>query len=279
MDPVKSTSEPTPAPTDPTPAPAPTDPTPTPAPTDPTPTPTPETKEDTVPKSELDELKTAFETFKEEQDSKVEGLQDSLDSTLEELAMKSGQAITDPAPADPTSTPTKPTATPATPATPAPVKPETEIEKGLEDALKEDKDFRTKTESFMEETKSKEVQRSLEVEVAKALKDYPEAKEDDILRAVEDGKEEDNPNQIDVLAKASSEARVKDKETIKSEYEEELRAKLQKEKEGDISVPQSQSTPTSPKSPDSSEAVPPALQEEHEWAAAIEKSKAEKGGE
>ncbi|MCK4307096.1 hypothetical protein KAW50_02590 [candidate division WOR-3 bacterium] len=188
-------------------------------------------------------------------EGKIDSLQDSLDSALEEMALKGGVPPIEEEPISPlikegaedevTKTETPPLKTET-----ETVKPEKEttpskesgsnIESKLEEAIEEDRQFR-------DGVLLREEVRDLKDEMKDVLELYPEANREEILRDVEDGIEEDNPNQVEVLAKTSAERRQKLVEDTKTKYEEELRAKLTKEQEGGISVPQSPGAPTAPK--------------------------------
>lgn len=142
------------------------------------------------------------------------------------------------------------------------------VEKEIEKSIKEDQDFR-------DNILMREEVRDLKDEVKDALEIFPNADEEEIYLGIEDGVEEDNPDQIEVLAKASHERRDRERSEMKNSLEDELKGKLKKEEEGGISVPQS---PGSPSAPQKSPEEPPkesAGNDDSEWESALEKSKAE----
>lgn len=232
---------------------------------------TPKEKEDLVPKSELEELRKELEGYKEEAESKIESLQDSLDSALEDIALRGRTPEAEPegeAPEGP-----EPSENPEGEGEPEEGSEEVNVEGEIEKAIKED-------ESFREEILLKEETRDLKEELAEALRRFPEADEEEILLDIEDGIEEDNPNQVLTLAEASHNRRVSEAEHMKRTLEEDLKAKLGKESEGEISVPQSGGSPTSsetPKAPPEKEkgSTSP-LEEEEEWFDALRKAKADR---
>lgn len=220
------------------------------------------------------DLKEATETI-ETQGGRIESLQDSLESAMEELTLKKT-----PAPATPAPTPekkpeekteeTKPEGTEAK----APEKPAGELEEKLQEAVDDDKEFR-------EETILRHEISDLKEEMTDALKKYPQASEKDIYLGIEDGLEEDNPNQVEVLAKASHEGQVVAKEKLTSEIKEDLKVTLKKEAEGGHSLPQSQGTPSTSEKPQKVAAIPESqkLNTESEWDDALTKAKAEGASE
>jgi len=239
------------------------------------PAPAVEPKVETIPKEEFDKLKSDYEAYKDESESKIENLQDSLDSALEDVAMKSGRLDTEDEEDEPKAPVPKEPEIPEIPKErEKPIEGEVNIEKEIESAIKEDQEFKQDYQQFKERTLLKEEAEDLRDELSSVLPKYPEADKDRILRDIEDGIEEGNPRQVEVLAKASHEARLKFKTDIKTQTEEELRAKLKIEQEGGKSVPQSQGTPSAPSAPTAEpKGVSSPIDEDLEWGEALGKAK------
>ena len=214
----------------------------------------------------------------EEMEGKIEALQDSLDAALEELAMKN-----DPPKADPDSFfPDEVPFTPQPVSKPKPVEEkvaaETEkeiseeddnIESEIESAINRD-------ESFRESMLLREEARDIKDELREALRNYPEADEDEILRGIEDGEEENSSNQIELLAEHSAERIKAERSGLRKTIEDEVRAELSKESEGGTSIPQSPASPkVSSEQPGDGKFKAGTLSEESDWGSAIKQAKAE----
>lgn len=212
----------------------------------------------------------ALETGQEEIGGKMDSMQESLDSALEEIALKGGTPEADPT--TPKTEPAKETEvegkTEEKKEVPAEEK---NVEKEIDAAITEDQKFR-------DEIMLKEELRDLKDEIKDVKEVYPEADENEVLLNIEDGIEEDNSNQIEVLAKASHEKHVREKEEFKNSIEGELKAKIQKESEGDLSVPQSGGSPPATHKPEDSENQGQSpLPDDREWDTASQKAKADSG--
>lgn len=223
----------------------------------------------------VEELKKSLEEKDariEELEAKIESLQESLDSALEEMALKGSLPEAEAGEEEEESEFSE--SEPEAKESEAPGEEVVDIEAELEKAIRDDAAFR-------EEILMREEMRDLREELDAALAKYPEADADEILLGIEDGLEEDNPNQVEALAKASHERRIAEKEALRKEIEESLRAKLIKEAEGGISIPQSPGTPPTPQTPQmppSGATSTPALSVDEEWNEALRRAKVEGGG-
>ena len=222
---------------------------------------------------ERDEKIGALEEGHEELGGKIETLQDSLDTALEELALKGNAPAAEvPESPDPVKK-EEPKVEEGEVKTEEPKadedKEKIRVDKEIEEAIREDRDFR---DSIL----LREEVRDLKDEVTDVLETYPEAKEDEIYLGIEDGEEEENPHQVEILAKASHEKHILEKQGIKSSLEDELKGKIKKESEGDISVPQSPGSPAAPsKTENPSEEPSPGMSEDNDWSDALGKAKAD----
>jgi len=234
-----------------------------------------------VPKSEYDTLKSQHEELKqnhtefvEETNTKLSAMEESLNNALEELAKPKPQTTPDPV---------RPA--PAPIAKPVPVGTEGdsgELEKELDDAIKEDQKFREDMTSFKEriELRDKAIAINNEIAAVIAKPELAEADKTDILLGIEDGKYENDSQQIEKLAKESHDKHVAYKEKIKKQVEDELGQKFKQEQEGNIQVPQSQGTPAAnpkPKEPGANDAYVPPASDADEWATALDKARANQG--
>lgn len=222
---------------------------------------------------------TSLKQTVEEQGGRIESLQDSLETALEEIAQRGGTPPAEPE-LKPEVPPVKPKpeveVKPEVPPAPKP-KPETPedtrvIETELEKAIDEDRAFR-------EEISTRFAIDDLKEELASVKVKFPEANEKEILLGIEDGVFENEPNQIEALAKSSHDKNLKQSEDLKTKVEEDLRAKLKKEAEGDISLPQSQGTSKPSKTPKKPGEFSEPTSPEADWNVALEKAKAEGGTE
>lgn len=142
-----------------------------------------------------------------------------------------------------------------------------EIDHKIIEAVKEDLTFR---ESVLLELEKNELKDQLK----EALVKYPEADQKEILLQIEEGVEEDKPNQVELLAKNSHEKRISAKESLRKELEEELKAKFAKELEGDKFVPQSSGSPSVLQSTQPSGGYPYGSRaEDLEWGDALSRAK------
>ncbi len=215
----------------------------------------------------LKERQTGLEEKNEELTGRNAVLQDSLDSMLEEAALKSKT---------PEAEPVEPK-----PEEPKELKKEgkeegkepIQIEKEIEKSIREEGEIRTEQQSEIEGILTREAVRDLETEVAQAVKKFPNASEDEILFDIEDGSDQS----VMKLAEVSHEKRTKELDGMKTKNIEEYKEQVKKEGEGGISVPQSPGSSKSPNAPKTPGATLPS--HDDEWGTALDKSKVEGGGE
>lgn len=281
----------------PAPAPAPG----TPPETAPAPAPATKEEESFDVKAAIDEMKGTLETQTGEIDglkARNETLQDSLDTALEELALGGKiPSVEDglnkppvPAPAPgtpPEPAPASPAPAPETPPVPGtPPAPEaasdaldksqpaaSTAEKEIESAIQEDRDFR-------EGVLQREEMRDLKDDLHNVMRRFPDADENEILLNIEDGIEENNPNQINVLAEESQTRRLSERTESETKIKEDTQVAATKEAEGGISVPQSPGSPQAPATPAAPGAAPKLgadFDGDAAWGEALSKAKA--GGE
>ena len=215
----------------------------------------------------LTEKVGGLETKNEELTSRNEVLQDSLDSALEDMAMKAkeGSGIeTEETKEEEKKEPEKSVET---------GKESEVIEKEIEKSIKEE-GFRTKQEDEIEGLLTREAVRDLETEVNAAVKEFPNANPNEILIAIEDGSEKS----VMDLAKASHEGHTKDLENLKTKNIDEYKEQLKKEEEGGISVPQSPGSSKAPEAPKAPGAAPASPSQDEQWGDALDKAKVEGGG-
>lgn len=266
---------PTPPPVDPAPAPAdpkPADPAPAdPAPADPAP--------GTVPADPAAPAEPATPPV-DPQKSKIDALQSSLDSALDELAKgdepkpadPTPAAPADPAPVDPK--PADPVPSPTPPTTPAPAAPtgdkawESEMS-----AMKERQDkFEATTGKELEGMKLKDEMIGLTSEVQAAITQYPDVDADRVLLEIESGSDK-TVNQIAKDLQDGHQALV---DKIKAEQEEKIKTALDKENEGKIKVPQSSGTSSAPSATPDQPGAPRQTKatQDAAWASATKEAKA-----
>lgn len=208
-----------------------------------------------------------LETKNEELTSRNEVLQDSLDSALEEMALKAKDPEAEPEE-------TKEEVKEETEKSLEEGKEPTKVEKEIEKSIQEDETYRTEQQKTIEGILTRESVRDLENEVSSALKEYPNADKDKILLEIEDGSEE---SVID-LAKVSHEKRIKELENLKTKNIDEFKEQLKKEEEGGISVPQSPGSSKAPEAPKAPGSAPAGPSADDQWGDALDKSKVEGGG-
>jgi len=199
------------------------------------------------------EVEALRETFTGELDSlkaRNETLQDSLDTALEELALGGKSPSTEEAiqnreyiaPNTPMAAPAAPVADGNVPATDPPDALDNPAEKQIESAIREESEFR-------EGVLQREEMRDLKEELRDALMKYPDADEAEVLLNIEDGIEENNPNQVALLAEESHLMHMSDRVSSETEIKEKVQEQVTKEAEGGISVPQSPGSPQTPAAP------------------------------
>ena len=233
--------------------------------------PKPAPEEDTKFKELSDRLET-IEGKNEELEGKNEVLQDSLDTALEEMVLRSQDPEANPVEGE---TKEVPKDNPAPVETP---KESVEIEKEIEKSIKEDSEVRGKMQEELEGLLTREAVTKLEVEMGSALTEFPKASKEEILLAVEDGTD----MSIKELAEASHLRRAAELDKFKESNIEEYKAQLKKEEEGGISIPQSPGSPEAPVTPVAPGAVPQSPSQirsgDDEWGSALDKAKVEGGG-
>jgi len=201
--------------------------------------------------------------------AKVESLNDSLDSAIEELSLRGQAPEAESADVEEDKLPPEESEEEEGELA---EEGESDIENQIESAIKEDENFR-------EGVLVREEMRDLRDELDVALFKYPKANLDEVLLDIEDGVEEDNPSQVEVLVKASHDKHLQMEDSLRKTFEEEYKAKFSKEGEGGISIPQSSGSsnvPQSPPAPGVPRSVP--LTEDSEWSEALRKAKVEGGG-
>jgi len=230
-------------------------------------------------RSEIENLKKLnleLSSKNEELSERIETLQDSLDSVLEEMTLKDHL----------------PSANPGNEENYEEENIEDEnkkgagksevedLEKEIERSIKEEEAFRNEQESKIEELLLREEARDLESEINEALAKFPNASRDEILSEIELMTDEEAENaDIMELAQLSHERRTIEQIELKNKIEGELKAQLQKEVEGGISVPQSSGAPSTPKTPASPSVSPTSsFTQDTEWAEALKRAKVEGGG-
>ncbi len=252
--------------------------------------------------AKLDEISSKLEKISE-LESKIEdlsarneSLQSAWDSTLEELNLASSPSpsynpsyleteYSETSPEDISlenqSTPAPVENTIPTEINPVQVNPtenvrssvsENEIASSIERSIAEDEAFRRRVEQELENQRILREEDILEDELDEALRLYPKADEDEILREIEDG----SLQSVEELARRSHEEELAKEEAIKKQVEEELRGAMEREQEGSYSIPQSPASSTV-SSPINRSAASPKLSEEDEWAKARQKVRSEVG--
>ncbi len=250
-------------------------------------------KDEMIPKADLEKLRSDFDDYKETSEGRLESLQDSLDSALEEQALKGkapeAEEDDDEGGDEEEKKETSKLKKMADEKEPEAKEKETgvpageSVEKDIEAAIRED-------EAFRDEILMREETRDLKDELKDAIAMFPNADENEILLAIEDGELEGRPDQIEALARSSQEGALAHREAIlkegKDSATEDLKQSQEKEKEGDISVPQSEGTPQAPKTlkdaepgaPTNPNVSPGLYDEDNEWAKARDQAKAEGEG-
>lgn len=218
--------------------------------------------------TEIGDLKSQIE----EDNSRAEALQDSLDSALEEINSQNENP--------PVESKSEPKVEPPVnegdkdPKVDPPVTEvkDVNLNKDIEQSIREDDDFRKEQNEKLNDVLQSNAERDLREEVDSALSKHPEANRGEILLAIEDGSE----NSVDDLAQNSAERIKADLEKTHKSIEDNLKEQFSKEKEGGISVPQSSGGSSSP---EKATEVSPVLSPDDQWGAALEASKAESKGE
>jgi len=231
-------------------------------------------------KVELENLKRANADLvakNEEFTGRIETLQDSLDSALEEMTLRGGTP------------PAGPEGEGEGGKGPGEGEGEGEgegkpkgedLEKAIEESIKREEGWRSEHETKIEEVLLREETRDLESEIGQALVKFPNASREEILLSVEDMIDEEAESaDIMELAQGSHERRSIEQTEMKTKIEGDLKAQLQKEGEGGISVPQSSGAPSAPKAPAVPGVTPTSpLSQDAEWGDALQKAKVEGGG-
>lgn len=230
-------------------------------------------------KIELEKLKQSnldLGSKNEELVGRIETLQDSLDSALEEMTLRSGAPS-----ANPEGEGREGEGSEGKDEGEDEGKPKAEdLEKEIEKSIKEEEGFRTEQEQKINEILVREEVRDLESEIKEALVKSPNASEDEILLSLEDMTDEEAETaNVEELAQISHERRLIEQTEMKTKIEGDFKAQLQKEGEGGISVPQSPGAPSAPKVPAvpgiSSTSLP---SQDAEWGEALGRAKVEGGG-
>ena len=213
----------------------------------------------------------------EELSGRIETLQDSLDSALEEMTFR-GQTP----PASPEGDESgEGTGEGEGEGKGGEEKPKAEdLEKEIEKSIKEEESFRTAQESKIEEILLKEETRDLDSEVSEALTKFPNASREEVLTEIEDMTDEEAETaDLMELAQLSHERRTLEQSEMKTKIEGDYKAQLAKEGEGGISVPQSSGAPSAPKVPAAPGPSPTSpLSQDAEWGEGLKKAKVEGGG-
>jgi len=248
--------------------------------TTPAPAPAPEAPAEAAPATpdygsqlkELSERLEGVESKNEELINRNEVLQDSLDTALEEMVLRSKNPEADPFDEEPGVTPAEPVpaVAPVRPTNP----PSIEVEREIERSIKEDSESRNELTTQLEGLLTREAMRDLENEVKSAMTEFPKASENEILMAIEDG----SSLSVKEIAEASHLNRTSELEQLKAESIEEYKAQLAKEEEGGISVPQSPGTPVTPKAPNLPGTPNPSMagSADEEWGGALDRAKVER---
>lgn len=241
----------------------------------------PETKTET-PEDQISSLKAALaEKDKvindnsaklEEQDSRIESLQESLDAALESVQFPNNTPQAEPVDEENTSEETTTDETTKEPSAESEEEVPDDLAKEIEETLAEgDKEETPQQPEVIEDLLMDNEVRNLKDELNSALTKYPEANKGEILLAIEDGSD----LSVDELAKTSAERIKTEREANKKAIEESLKEQFSKENEGSISVPQSSGSPSTP-----TNATPPSepLSPDEAWAQALKAAKADSKG-
>ena len=209
---------------------------------------------------------------------RVETLQDSLDSALEEMTLRGG---TPPASPEGSEGGEGEGEEGKEEGEEGKEKPKAEdLEKEIEKSIKEEEGFRTEQQEKIEEILLREEMRDLDSELQEALVKFPNASREEVLTEIEDMTDEEAET-ADVLelSQLSHERRTLEQSEMKTKIEGDLKAQLQKEGEGGISVPQSPGAPSAPKVPAAPGPSPTSpLSQDAEWGEGLQKAKVEAGG-
>jgi len=219
----------------------------------------------------VDPVTPAEPALEDPHKQKIDALQNSLDVALEELGKGDTDKPAEPTPVEPVA-PVAPEPVVPEPIKPAPITAKSTWETEMK-AIKERQDsFENTTAEQLEQMQLKDEMIGLTSEIQAAITQYPNADSNRILLEIESGSDKT----VATIAKEQNDQYQTLVDKISKEQEEKIKTALDKENEGNIKVPQSSGTSSTPSAtPDQPGApVQTKTMQDAVWASATKAAKA-----